>query len=353
MHRNKAPPQAFRIDVPNRIMIYFVLLALLLSKATGFQPLSAHLVPTSAPSCCRYDAFRRAVSLSAIKEKKPTQETGSKEDSSLLKSLRKKLTFPISATSSQSSSSEPSVIQRVKKKVKTPFQYLKNLFRKSSPEEEDDDDDDFVIDAESVMKSATDAFESFVKEVPAQLEEATNSIASFAEDLVKGDRRATSASKVDLSGNWEVIVTEEFKQQYDRYLTLLGQPMLVRSVALSIVGLTTEETKQKNSGKELFIRGRNVRGVWERTLVSSTSDDPVLKPIVSADDEKVQAEAWWEKGGTVHRSWLRGVQKYGGGAFESKRYLEDNGKVLVCESTFHPNDEAREKASMTWRFKRV
>lgn len=76
-------------------------------------------------------------------------------------------------------------------------------------------------------------------------------------------------------------------------------------------------------------------------------------PIVTADSEKVLAESWWENDGTVHVSWTLGVKKYGGGSFESKRYLENNGDVYVCESTFHPDDsEGREKSQLAWRFLR-
>jgi hypothetical protein len=132
----------------------------------------------------------------------------------------------------------------------------------------------------------------------------------------------------------------------------------VRSVAVSIVGLTTEETVQSEQGRELLIRGRNVRGLWERTLTASGADKgsdeytPLKTSIITADAEQVEAEAWWEDNGTVHRSWLRGVTKYGGGEFESKRYLEDDGNVLVCESIFHPTDPSREKAQVIWRFRR-
>ena len=172
---------------------------------------------------------------------------------------------------------------------------------------------------------------------------------------VVGDRRATA--KVDLSGSWKLIVDDAFKTAYDQYLTLLGQPLLVRSVATNIVGLTTEETIQSDDGRSLEIRGINVRGVWERTLIASGADadqtvfEPILVNMTTADDEMVQAESWWEENGTVHRSWLRGVQKYGGGAFESRRYLDDHDRY-VCESTFHPLDETREKAKVTWIFER-
>ena len=42
-----------------------------------------------------------------------------------------------------------------------------------------------------------------------------------------------------------------------------------------------------------------------------------------------------------------GGEKYGGGDFENKRYLTDNGNILVCESTFHPmgwEEDGREDA---------
>jgi hypothetical protein len=178
-------------------------------------------------------------------------------------------------------------------------------------------------------------------------------------------RSPTCAKSVDLSGHWDLLVTDEFKNQYDEYLTLLGQPYLVRSVAMSIVGLTTEETRQTDSGRSLFILGRNLRGVWERNLLTEDAATrkyneqqpfvPLQTEIITADGENVLAEAWWEDQGTTHRSWLRGVKKYGGGDFESKRFLEKkdrNNDVLVCESTFHPKDPKREKAKVTWRFTR-
>jgi hypothetical protein len=171
-----------------------------------------------------------------------------------------------------------------------------------------------------------------------------------------GDRWATAT--VDLSGDWILIVSDEFKEQYDEYLKRLGQPMIVRGIALGIIGLTSEQTEQTEEGRSLVIRGINARGIWERSLVASGADgsnetyEPIERTVVTADDEKVRAEAWWEEGGTVHMSWMRGVTKYGGGDFESKRYLEQDGKVLVCESIFHPQDQKREKARVTWKFLR-
>jgi len=165
-------------------------------------------------------------------------------------------------------------------------------------------------------------------------------------------RKATTET-INLTGEWQLVVSNDFKTEYGEYLKRLGQPRLVRSVALSIVGMTSEETIQSEQGRKLTIRGHNAVGIWERTLEASTEDDPVIAPVVTCDDETVQSECWWENNGLVHRSWLRNVEKYGGGSFESKRYLQDNGNTLVCESTFHPTDTRRRRAKVTWKFQRV
>ena len=180
--------------------------------------------------------------------------------------------------------------------------------------------------------------------------------------LPKGTRWSISAPHIDLTANWKIVVNDQFKEDYDKYLKNLGQPALVRSIAVSIVELTTEEIIQGDQGRTLCIKGKNLRGVWERTLLSSGSDgdngfdensqehDQI--DLITADKEKVKAEAWWEEEGTVHRSFLRGVKKYGGGDFESRRYLEDDGQTLVCESMFHPND-GEGKATVKWTFTRL
>jgi len=178
-------------------------------------------------------------------------------------------------------------------------------------------------------------------------------------DKPVGDRWAIAAPSVDLTGNWKLIVTDDFKKEYDDYLKQLGQPFIVRSVALTLIGVTTEQTEQKEEGRTLFIRGTNARGIWDRTLVTSGADKvndqftPLHVPVDTADDERVEAEAWWEDDGTVHRSWMRGLSKYGGGDFESKRYLDEGGKVLVCESVFHPKEKDRKDVGITWRFLRT
>jgi len=180
--------------------------------------------------------------------------------------------------------------------------------------------------------------------------------------LPKGTRWAVSSPHVDLSGQWKIIIDDHFKKNYDTYLMNLGQPALVRTVANSIVEMTEEEVRQEKEGRILHILGKNLRGIWERTLVASGSDleydhgenqDHVKTPLITADQEQVQAEAWWEAEGTIHRSFLRGGKKYGGGDFESKRYLLDNGNTLVCESTFHPRDSEKSPARITWKFARL
>lgn len=179
--------------------------------------------------------------------------------------------------------------------------------------------------------------------------------------LPRGERWAVAAPGTDLTGKWKIVVTDDFKKEYDQYLKNLGQPSLVRSVAVSIVEMTSEEVIQSDDGRSLCIKGRNLRGVWDRTLLSSGSDfdfehkdddEHVRVSLVTADKENVEAESWWEKDGTLHRSWLRGVKKYGGGDFESRRYLSDEGNTLICESIFHPHGREKDKAAITWTFKK-
>lgn len=193
-----------------------------------------------------------------------------------------------------------------------------------------------------------------------KVEEEENELKAIS--LPKGERWAISSPDVDLSGKWKIVVSEDFKKDYDAYLKNLGQPSLVRSIAVSIVDMTTEEVIQTDNGRSLCIKGKNLRGVWDRTLVASGSDvdsehgenDAHARiPLVTADKENVEAEAWWEQNGTVHRSWLRGIRKYGGGDFESRRYLADGGTKLICESEFHPQARDKENAVITWTFERV
>ena len=179
-----------------------------------------------------------------------------------------------------------------------------------------------------------------------------------------GDRWAIAAPGIDLSGKWELIITKEFKKEYDLYLGRLGQPKLVRSVALSapVIGKTFEELIQTDSGRSLFIHGVNIRGTWDRTLVTSgtslTDNDfiPLQVPITTVDSEPVEAESWWEDQGRVHMSYLRGVTMYGGGSFVSRRYFEEENEdedvVYACESSFVFNDTKKEPNSLTWRFHR-
>jgi hypothetical protein len=306
---------------------------------------------------------------------------GDDDDESVFSRLKSLLKMPFRKSSSSRSINTPngsadnedmSLLQQVKSYVKYPYTYLKHYFA-GEKQEEVDGFNDIIVSDETVDDSATvlelPVIESAtavangpsgfdVVEEDIQLQESTSNVATTIKGEIPGDRWAVSARNVDLSGRWNIITTDEFQKDYDKYLRLLGQPFIVRSVALSIVGMTTEETVQSDQGRALLVRGTNARGVWERTLTASGTDEkdsaftPVRTPILTIDKERVEAEAWWENKGTVHHSWLRGVTKYGGGDFESKRYLEGDGKIFVCESTFHPKDETREKATITWRFLR-
>lgn len=250
--------------------------------------------------------------------------------------------------------------RRIRRLYDTSKSKVKRIFRRKKPDaavtcaepKAEPITEEVDIPLEDVTETISEAeevtgHETTEKETDAAAEAVAEVLSGKPPRAPKGVRaRTETSSGVDLSGQWNIVVTDEFKDEYEKYLTLLGQPVLVRSVALSIVGLTTEETEQSENGRILAIRGRNVRGTWDRTLTTGDIVD-----IVTADGEDVKAEAWWEDG-RIHRSWLRGVSKYGGGSFESKRYLESDGKILVCESIFHPDDDRREKATVTWRFLR-
>ena len=174
------------------------------------------------------------------------------------------------------------------------------------------------------------------------------------------ERWAQSSPQTDLSGSWTLIADDTFKKEYDTYLTDLGFNRITRGVACSLISRTTEITKQSDNGRELYLKGINPKGAWERTLTSSGYPDFETKAdqtdyahmktsIKTAESEEVAAEAWWECRGTKHRSWLRGGKK---GDYESLRYVEDCGNVLVCESIFHPRDKSKKKANVKWRFQR-
>jgi len=220
-------------------------------------------------------------------------------------------------------------------------------------------------DAEWVSSQSTTieviAGEDVVKETLPSDSIATAAIAECT--TPNGDRWAISALDVDLSGKWELVVTNDFKKHYDKYLERLGQPRLVRSVALSspVISQTMEEIIQTDCGRSLLIRGKNVRGTWDRTLEASgaalNEDDytPLKVPIQTVDGEQVESEAWWEEEGTVHTSWMRGVTMYGGGSFFSRRYFEEVGDetLYVCESSFVFNDPKKEDNGLTWKFRRM
>ena len=199
-------------------------------------------------------------------------------------------------------------------------------------------------------------------ETDININEAKKSTELEVKQSPNGERWAISSPDVDFTAIWKIDISDNFKDGYDEYLKGLGQPSIVRAVALSIIDLTTEDINQSNEGREVSIKGKNIRGIWERTLVASGSDyekeysenenrESIF--ILTADNEKVTAEAWWEMNGTIHVSWLRGGKKYGGGDFESRRYLADGGKTLVCESIFYPKKKNKGKPSLTWKFTRV
>lgn len=187
--------------------------------------------------------------------------------------------------------------------------------------EEDGEDIVMVAEEELVIEQlkeeepeATTASSASAVSPPTTAEESTStSVTTTSPETptttIKTPRAATTAA-VSLTGNWTLIVDESFTSQYENYLRKLGQPMLVRTVAQTVIGSTKEETVQSDDGQKLFIRGMNVRGSWERTLEASEqiSDNDEqedgnggkkhavqgheLKPMTTADGEDVEVASW-------------------------------------------------------------
>lgn len=230
-----------------------------------------------------------------------------------------------------------------------------------------DDVPETVVEEEVVTVNEVDVEpETVVSEEVLSVDDSDDETPDVSNDMPSGDRWAIAAPGVDLSGKWELIVTDAFKVEYDKYLAGLGQPKIVRSVALSgpVIGQTMEELIQIDGGKSLLIRGKNIRGTWDRTLIASGSTkcspdfEPLITPIPTVDQEIVQCEAWWEDEGKSHVSWMRGVTMYTGGSFYSKRYMEekeneDDEDVYVSEGFFEFDDPKKERNVLTWRFRRM
>lgn len=134
--------------------------------------------------------------------------------------------------------------------------------------------------------------------------------------------------------------------QYDSYLENLGQPKLVRQVALSLVSFTKEETYHDVESGSLKVIGKNPKGTWERTL-QLTGMGAGGVDVLTADSETVKAVSYWE--GDVHVSVLKDTKKYGGGDFLSRRYM-DGDNFYVCDSVFEPTNKDQKKAEIQWRF---
>ncbi|KAL3801818.1 hypothetical protein HJC23_001214 [Cyclotella cryptica] len=122
----------------------------------------------------------------------------------------------------------------------------------------------------------------------------TDDVAPNKEFSSSSSRTPTTANRTTHRGP-----DGKFNTEYDANLKQLSFNRIIRGVACSHIARTTDITKQTNPEENL----RNVR------RVKTTPD--------------VDAEAWWDKRGTRHRSWLKGGMKYGGGDFESLRYLEE------------------------------
>jgi hypothetical protein len=176
-----------------------------------------------------------------------------------------------------------------------------------------------------------------------------------------GERWALAAKHIDLSGVWKPIVTSEFKQHFNDYLVNCSVSFFHRKLLVNGIVLQTEYIEQRYQGQELEILDKTPAGSWNRTLVTSGATVQVdrykARNVTMKDPhgDFVQAEAWWEGMGSVHKSWLRGKPNSYGATIETSRYLEGDD-TLVCESAFHPGPEApasHRYAEIVFRFERM
>lgn len=223
------------------------------------------------------------------------------------------------------------------------------------------------------------------------------------------DRWQISHPSVNLTGEWELIVSSEWKKDYDTYLTCMGYNIFQRKVAVTVIHLTREEIFHWNESnpidkslcddgvddeillyekeRRLRIVSINPKGKWDRTFISSGATSPgssaaanysnplcshssvseeyqrIILPMKIASGDLGETESWWERNGTAHRSWIRNTPK---GDYESLRYFEEGseGNIYVCESYFYEkikneadlitatSEKPHATAQITWRFQR-
>eukprot|EP00977_Amphora_coffeiformis_P016879 scaffold5357_cov208-Amphora_coffeaeformis.AAC.12 len=250
---------------------------------------------------------------------------------------------------------------RIWKHVKRIFSHLPGLHRhwtKDRTTTTDDDSDTVTVNQEDTEKWVT------------------------TQESPHPDVATTHA--VDLSGTWKPIWTPEFKRAYDRYLQNCGEGLWYRKALLAAMsGLGSYEVYQQTANNtQLSITSVSPVKSWQRVLGTSphppnekqenedekynknnndgeNTYDPIISSFRDPDGDMVHVEAWWEKGGTVHASILRGKPLVQGGTFETKRYLE-SPNILICESTFHPPSSGTaggtttkfQEDHVTWRYER-
>ena len=75
-------------------------------------------------------------------------------------------------------------------------------------------------------------------------------------------------------------MNEAFVQEYDIYLKQLGVGKIIRKVACSVIGRTTEIVKQSDNGRKLHLKLSNPKGVWELGMLHTRY------PYFNTDDSK-------------------------------------------------------------------
>jgi hypothetical protein len=196
------------------------------------------------------------------------------------------------------------------------------------------------------------------KEIPnngtAVVQKEEQTVLQNSDDATFINRQIKAADNVNLSGTWRPIVSSTFKEEYDEYLKNCSESYMFRKVVVNGIKLQKEIIRQINDGADLEIIATNPVGNWNRTLYASPASNPINTTVVDPDGDSTLVEAWWEEGGTKHKSLLQGKPRVKGGVFETVRYLESDN-VLVCNSSFIPSISSSTNfkyGNIVWKFQR-
>ena len=148
----------------------------------------------------------------------------------------------------------------------------------------------------------------------------------------------------NFTGTWRQVGHEKANE----YMAAMGYSYPVRQFALITMNRSTDVVLQ--DGDKVHCQTVNMRGEWRRTYIENEQ-----VPITTADGQKGNTTAWWEKdealGTIVHKTRIVGAKQ---GVLETWRWLdpESEGRMVV-KSIVYPAGKKGESTCMYWRFEPV